>query len=206
MEREGEASMRIFAVIIFAILFLAACGGNHDYSPKPRGYYRIVLPKKEYREYVSDYPFTFLYPKYANMELAPKGRLPGSIQKMEYLLNMQFPQFNGTLHLSYEPLTSKKEFNELVEDARKLAFKNTVKSSGIDQGNIRFPDHKVYGIYYTIDGNAASSVQFFLTDSVKNYLRGALYFNTEPRLDSIQPVLNFVKQDINVMIKSFRWK
>ena len=119
---------------------------------------------------------------------------------------MQFPQFKGTLHLSYESITSKKVFDELIEDAHTFAFKHTVKATSIDQGTIRYPDRKVYGIYYTIDGNAASSVQFFLTDSTRNYLRGALYFNTEPRLDSIQPVLTFVKQDVNVLIKTLRWK
>jgi gliding motility-associated lipoprotein GldD len=140
------------------------------------------------------------------MKLDTQTRTAPKLLHMEDLLNMQFPQFNGTLHLSYQQFASKKEFNQLVEDARKLAFKHTVKATGIDGGNIQFPDHKVYGIYYTIDGNAASSVQFFLTDSVKNYMRGALYFNSEPRIDSIQPVLRFVKQDIAVMIKSFRWK
>jgi gliding motility-associated lipoprotein GldD len=94
----------------------------------------------------------------------------------------------------------------LTEDARSFAFKHTVKATSIDQGIIYNPDRKIYGIYYTIDGNAASSVQFFLTDSTRNYIRGALYFNTEPRLDSIQPVLDFVKKDVNVMIKSFKWK
>jgi gliding motility-associated lipoprotein GldD len=121
-------------------------------------------------------------------------------------INVQFPQFNGTLHLSYQPILSKKEFDEMIEDAHKLSFKHTVKATSIDQGVINYPEQKVYGIYYTIDGNAASSVQFFLTDSTRNYIRGALYFNNEPRLDSIQPVLTFVKQDVNVLIKSFRWR
>ncbi len=207
MELKRFAPMRIFALVVIAVLFFAACSGNHDYSPKPRGYYRIVFPKKEYQEYVSNYPFTFQYPKYAVMTIDTQTRVSPKYLNMQYLLNMQFPQFNGTLHLSYDKFTSKKMFDMLVEDARKLAFKHTIKATSIDEGTwINFPDHKVYGIYYTIDGNAASAVQFYLTDSVKNYMRGALYFNSEPRLDSIRPVLNFVKQDVNVMIKSFRWK
>jgi gliding motility-associated lipoprotein GldD len=206
MEFKRETPMRVFTLLIVALLFFAACGDNHDYSPKPRGYFRIVFPKKEYQVYNSNYPFTFLYPKYAVMEKDTQTRIAPKLLNMNQLINMQFPQENGTLHLSYETITSKKVFDELVEDAHKFAFKNTVKATDIDQGNINIPAQKVYGIYYTIGGNAASSVQFFLTDSVKHYLRGALYFNTEPRLDSIQPVLNFVKQDINVMIKSFRWK
>ncbi|MEO6497798.1 MAG: gliding motility lipoprotein GldD [Mucilaginibacter sp.] len=179
---------------------MAACGGGSDYSPKPRGYYRINFPQKEYRQYSEGCPFSFQYPKYAIMEAdTKKGAKPCWV-------NMNFPQFKGILHLSYEPITSKAVFDELVEDAHIFAFKHTVKATSIDEGYISYPDRKVYGVYYTIDGNAASSLQFFLTDSTKHYLRGALYFSSEPRLDSIQPVLDFVKRDVDVMIKTFRWK
>jgi len=192
--------MRQLTILILSLLFFASCSGNHDYSPKPRGYYRIIFPKKDYQPYEAGCPFNFVYPKYAVIE--PDRNADAK----PCWLNVQFPQFNGTLHLSYEHINSKKEFDELIEDAHKLSFKHTVKATSIDEGVIRYPDRKVYGIYYTIDGNAASSVQFYLTDSTKNYIRGALYFNTEPRLDSIQPVLTFVKNDVNTMIKSFRWK
>jgi len=200
MDIKRKASVKVFTPVLLAVLLLAACGGNHDYSPKPRGYFRIIYPKKEYRAYTEGCPFTFMYPKYADMEPDKNANAQPCWQ------NMQFKQFNGTLHLTYDKITSKKEFDELTEDARKFAFKHTAKATSIDQGIIRYPDRKVYGIYYTIDGNAASSVQFYLTDSVHHYLRGSLYFNTEPRLDSIQPVLTFVKKDVDVMIKSFRWK
>ena len=206
LDLESETSIKRFTALICAILFFASCGGNADYSPKPRGYYRIIFPAKEYRAYSGVGPFTFQYPKYAFIDTDLISRKSAKLINMKSLLNIQFPQFNGTLHLSYESITSPRVFNELVEDARSFAFKHTVKATSIDQGVISYPDRKVYGIYYTIDGNAASSVQFFLTDSTKNYLRGALYFNSEPRLDSIQPVLTFVKKDVDVMIKSFRWK
>ncbi len=206
MEFGGEASMKWPFLILFALLFLVACSGEADYAPKPRGFYRIEFPEKGYQQYVSNNPFTFDYPQYAAIEKDTLSRPSKKLLNMQTLLNMQFKQFNATLHLSYETIPNKKIFDELVEDAHKFAFKHTVKASGIDEGVIRFPERKVYGIYYTIDGNAASSVQFYLTDSVKNYLRGALYFNSEPRLDSIQPVLDFVKQDVDVMIKSFKWK
>jgi gliding motility-associated lipoprotein GldD len=200
MDRRKHRRLKRAAFIVAAVLCLAACKGNHDYSPKPRGYFRIIFPKKRYRMYNEACPFTFVYPTYAKVEPDTKP------DAKPCWLNMRFPQFNGTLHLSYEHIKSKKEFDELVEDAHKLTFEHTVKATSIDQGIIAYPDRNVYGIYYTVDGNAASSVQFFLTDSTKNYIRGALYFYTEPRLDSIQPVLTFVKQDVDLMIKSFRWK
>ncbi len=200
---------KLVKLIPAILLLLAGCSGDHDYTPKPRGYYRIMFPEKAYQEFKGPYPFTFIYPKYAVMEKdtasAPQKK-DKKLINMKYLLNMQFPQFRGTLHLSYESITSRKVFDELTEDARTFAFKHTVKATSIDQAIIHNPDRKIYGIYYTIDGNAASSVQFYITDSVKNYLRGALYFNTTPKMDSIQPVLKFVKKDIDTMIKTFRWQ
>ena len=198
MEYKGVA--RLSLLLLATALLFSACSGSHDYSPKPRGFYRIKFPERAYQTFDSGCPMTFEYPEYAKIEPdKARGAKP-------CWLNIQFPDFRATLHLSYQPVTSKKEFNELVEDARTFAFKHTVKATAINQGIIAYPDRKVYGIYYTIDGNAASSAQFFLTDSTKNYLRGALYFNSEPRLDSIQPVLDFVKKDVDVMIKSFKWK
>ncbi|HET8829091.1 MAG TPA: gliding motility lipoprotein GldD, partial [Pelobium sp.] len=144
--------------------------------------------------------YSFYYPKYAKMYLdSLNGNRPN-------WYNLAFPQFNARLHISYYPITSKKKFNELVEDSRKLAFKHTVKATGIDEGLIIEPENDVYGVFYTIDGNTASSTQFFLTDSTKNYLRAALYFNEKPKPDSIQPVINFIKEDIERMIKTFKWK
>jgi gliding motility-associated lipoprotein GldD len=199
MELKRKASVKYLALILIAI-FVAACGASEDFSPKPRGYYRINFPKKQYQDYTEGCPFTFQYPTYSAIESDKSANAKPCWQNIQYL------QFNATLHLSYEPIKTKKEFNELIEDAHKLSFKHTVKATSIDEGVIAYPDRNVYGIYYTIEGNAASSAQFFLTDSTHHYLRGALYFNSEPRLDSIQPVLNFIKKDVDVMIKTFRWK
>ncbi|WP_207421756.1 gliding motility lipoprotein GldD [Desertivirga brevis] len=193
--------MKKYAAYISLVLALLSCiSCGQDYSPKPRGYFRISFPTKSYQTYNQSCPFSFDYPTYAQIE-------PDSSRDAKPCwMNVYFPQFKGRIHISYQAVTSNKVFDELIEDARKLAFKHTVKATGINEGRIYYPDRKVYGIYYTIEGNTASSAQFFLTDSTKNYVRGALYFNEAPKLDSIQPVLDFVKKDLDVFIKSFHWK
>lgn len=188
-----------YPYLLFLITFLFISCGN-EYSPKPRAYFRIEFPEKKYLTYSGDCPYTFEFPEYAQV------RQDSSRDSKPCWLNVNYPQFNGRIHLSYQPISSAAEFNQLTEDARTFAFKHTVKATAIDEGTISYPGEKVYGIYYSIDGNTASSVQFYLTDSTKNYLRGALYFNEQPRLDSIQPVLDFVKKDIDQMIKTFKWK
>ncbi|MBC6113090.1 gliding motility lipoprotein GldD [Pedobacter fastidiosus] len=189
----------LFFAPFILLLILSACQSN-DYSPKPKAYYRIEFPKKQYIEFNQPVPFNFEYPTYASIE-QDKSR---DAQKDWY--NLHFKQFNGFLHLTYYDVSGKGEYDEMVEDARKLAFKHTIKATAIDQKVINYPDRRVYGIYYAIEGNTASSVQFFLTDSAKHYFRGALYFNERPQYDSIEPVVKFIKKDIDKMISTFKWK
>lgn len=190
---------KISLISFFCVLALfSACGG--DYSPKPRGYFKIDFPEKKYQNYSNNCPFSFDFPLYS--KIIPDNEKDAKPCWMD----IHYPQFNSRLHLSYQSFSTEKQFNALVEDARTFAFKHTVKATAIDEAIISYPDERVYGIYYSIDGNTASSVQFYLTDSTNNYLRGALYFNEQPRLDSIQPVLDFIKKDIDHMIKTFKWK
>jgi gliding motility-associated lipoprotein GldD len=182
------------------VLILTACTGESTNTPKPKGYFRIKFPEKKYQTYNANCAFTFEYPVYANMVVdTDKNAQP-------CWNNLNFPQFNGQLHLTYHGVFSAEGYNKMTELARELAMKHTVKASAIDQKLINYPDRKVYGVYYTIEGNTASSVQFFLTDSAKHYFRGALYFNERPQYDSIQPVVKFIKQDIDKLIETFRWK
>ncbi len=192
--------IRAFRLSPILLICLLAGACQNEYSPKPRGFFKIDLPEKKYQVYQGDCPFTFDYPVYASV-VADNARDAKPCWK-----DITFPSFNGRIHLSYQSVQSAAEFNQLVEDSHKFVFKHTVKATAIDESVINIPGKKVYGIYYTIDGNAASPVQFFLTDSSSNYLRGALYFNEKPNPDSIQPVLDFVKKDIDVMIRSFKWK
>ncbi|WP_443937053.1 gliding motility lipoprotein GldD [Pedobacter sp. MW01-1-1] len=190
---------RVVLFTLAGVLFLSACQ-NHDYSPKPKAYFRIQYPKKEYITFNRPVPYSFQYPVYAQIEK------DNSRDANQNWYNLHFKQFNGFLHFTYYDVNNKKEYDEMVEDARKLAFKHTVKATAIDQKIIYYPQKKLYGVYYAIEGNTASSVQFFLTDSAKHYLRGALYFNERPQYDSIEPVIKFIKKDIDTLISTFKWK
>jgi len=187
-------------VFVFLIAIVSSCTSETVDVPKPKGYFRINFPKKEYRNFVSNCPFTFEYPVYADMVKDEEKNAQPCWN------NLNFSQFNGQLHLTYHGVFSAKDYNMMTEAARTLAMKHTIRASAIDQKLINYPDRKVYGIYYAIEGNTASSVQFFLTDSVNHYFRGALYFNERPQYDSIQPVVKFIKKDIDRLIETFKWK
>ncbi len=59
---------------------------------------------------------------------------------------------------------------------------------------------------YELKGNTATNLNFYISDSKKHFLRGALYFNAKTEIDSIQPVFDFIKADVIKMIESTTWK
>jgi len=119
-------------------------------------------------------------------------------------LNVQFWNLNGTLHLSYKDI--KNNLYQYTEDSRSLTDKHMVKATAIDETPVYNPENHVYGIKYDIEGNTASAVQFYVTDSVHHFLRGSLYFNLPPQIDSLEPVIRFVEADIDHLINTFSWK
>lgn len=188
-----------YLILIFIgliVCVLSSCS-NSDYTPKPRGFFRIDFPKREYTKYNADCPFEFEYPVYAKIV---RDEFPGA---EPCWLNIEFPQFKGTLHLSYKVIN--KNLRNFTEDSRTLAMRHTVKAEAINENPFITPNH-IYGMMYDIEGNTASSIQFYLTDSTKNFLRVSLYFNVVPQSDSLAPVIDFVKKDITRMIDTFKWK
>jgi gliding motility-associated lipoprotein GldD len=182
------------------ILILSSCDDDEDavFSPKPRGYFRIDMPKKEYVKYDSTCPFSFDYPTYAVIN---NDKLKGA---EPCWLNIDFPRFRATIHLSYKAVNN--NISTFLEDARNFAVKHQIKATGMNETVIIRDSSKVYGLLYDIEGNTASSLQFYVTDSTRHFLRGALYFNTTPNIDSLKIVLDFIRQDVLNMIKTTKWK
>ena len=188
--------LKIFTTSFILIILIVGC---HDrYTPKPRGYYRIDFPQKKYKQFVSDCPYVFEYPEYS---IIKNDESPNT---EPCWINVEFPGYNGSIHVSYKSIAG--NINEVLEDAHSLAYKHTVKADAINEHLINKNNERVFGILYDIEGNVASSVQFFLTDSTDHFLRGALYFKTRVEKDSLAPVIEFFRQDIIHFIDTFEWK
>lgn len=187
-------------LIIAASLIIASCGsGNETYYPKPRGFYRLDLQEKKYVTFDSIYPFSFRIPEYAHI-IPVESAEPGTIW-----FNLVFPAYNGSVNFSYK--TIKGNLYQLTEDARDFANKHIAKANEIKEIRVSHSENKVYGLIYDIEGtNSASPYQFYLTDSTKNYLRGAVYFNHIPNNDSIAPIIQRVKEDLDTLMGSLKWK
>jgi gliding motility-associated lipoprotein GldD len=183
-------------ILPLAVL-LAFAGCHHTYTPKPEGYLRIDFPDKDYRLFDSACPYSFEYPVYASV-------VPDTDKFAEpYWVNIDFPRFDGKIHISYKAVRN--NLDRYTEDSRTLAYKHTIKADAIRETTFEDDSSRVYGILYEIKGNAASSLQFFVTDSTDNFLRGSLYFNVEPNKDSLAPVVAFFKDDIVHLMETVRW-
>jgi gliding motility-associated lipoprotein GldD len=181
---------------LLVMFFIFACQRTH--TPKPRGFLRIDFPAKEYVLFDSVCPYTFEYPSYGKI-------VPDTDYNTEACwINIDFPDFNGKIHISYKEVNQ--NLNDFIEDSRSLTYKHTIKADAIQETVYTNPELEVHGILYDIKGNAASSIQFYLTDSNAHFLRGALYFNVPPDRDSLAPVISFFREDIIHMVETFAWK
>lgn len=184
--------------ILFLLLAVLLIACDRSYTPKPAGYLKVHYPEKGYRIYDEADPYRFEYPVYAMV-------IPNQRKNSEpYWYDIFFPEYKSTVHLSYKPIDG--NVNSFIEDSRTLVYKHVSRADGIDELPFTDTEKRRYGIMYSLKGNVASSVQFFVTDSTNHFLRGALYFNTSPNRDSLNPIINFVREDIERLIESVEWK
>lgn len=186
--------------ILFLITLLAAC--NSGYSPKPKGYFRIDFPEKKYRVFNEPgYPYSFEYPAYGTV--LKDSAFFNEATENPWWINIDFPQFNGKVHISYKKVGASK-LDKLVNDAYTMTNKHNVKASSIDDSLMTTPNN-VHGIFFKVGGNVATANQFFLTDSTTHFLRGALYFDAAPNEDSLGIVNRFLLEDVRHLINTFKW-
>jgi gliding motility-associated lipoprotein GldD len=214
----GRIIIRLSVLLLLAGSY--AC--NSVYTPKPKGYYQLDFPKKEYQVFDRpNFPYTFEYPVYAT--IAQDSTFFEEQPENPYWINIDVPQFGGRIYMSYNEIGGKSRFkvrnaqgayvdsiglntfDRLVNGAYTLTFKHSYKASSIEDSVFRTANG-IEGIFFRIGGDAATANQFLLTDSVKHFLRGALYFDAAPNADSLAPVNAFLKEDMRHLIQTFRWK
>jgi len=195
----------VLNIICYAtfIILLNAC--RADYSPKPRGYPRVVLPTGNYELYkASDCPFSFKHPNYTKIvkdTLFFRGK-----PENDCWFDISYPDLNARIHMSYKAMGNEKnELIKLISDAYKLNSKHMRVADYIDDSTF-ITKNGVYGIHYKVGGDAASSTQFLVTDSINHFIWASLYFKHAPNEDSIAPYVHFIRQDIDTLINSFQWQ
>jgi len=190
-----NSTVKYIALALLTGVFLSGC--KEDYTPKPRGYFRIDFPQKSYTVLKNNYPYSFEYPVYSQI-------VPDNQKNSEpYWIDINIPENKSKFHLSYKPVNG--NLSKLIEDSRELAYKHSIKAISIDERLFINRMAKVYGTVYYIKGNAASPMQFYMTDSTTHFLRGSFYISEVPNYDSLLPVIHFLETDMIRLIETLNW-
>lgn len=190
--------IRNLEFLIFNLVWITCVACNHVSTPKPYGYYRITTPDTAYVPFSSQYPaYPYDFALSSNAQVQVRSEEP-------YWINIWYPALDATIHCSYKPV--QRNLRELTNDALEFVYRNASYATSIPERGYAHPEVDVYGVLFDLEGNTASSCQFFVTDSTRHFFRVSVYCNCQPNADSLAPVYNYLRTDIIRMVESFAWK
>lgn len=178
---------------LFLLIFLLqSC--TQSTVPRPSSQLRLEYPKPVYNKKASQYPFSLEINDFSTIESKQNGAI-----------EVHYPQMKATVYLSYKPV--KNDLEKLLTDAQKLTYKlHVMKADEIVEQPFVNPKNKVYGMFYSVGGDAASNALFYATDSTKNFVTASVYFYTKPNFDSILPASNYIANDMKKMLETIKWE
>jgi len=199
MSRLNCVSAKSLFIVISAICgtLLSSCQG--DYLPKPLGYNRLVLPDHDYVALPDSLPYAFEYSRHAIL-LKDTSRI-----NEKFWIEIYYPSLKSNIHITYKAVPNQKVLKEYLDDSYTLTSKHQVKAYAINEVITKTPSGKT-AVIAELEGEVPSQFQFTVTDSTKNFLRGALYFNTKVANDSLAPAIDYMKKDIMQLINTLEWK
>lgn len=161
--------------------------------PRPKGYLRYEFPAAKYEAHHSQsVPFVFEKSVFSTLHYIKS-----------HWINIDYHLFDANLHLTYTPLHN--NYDAVLREVQKTVYDHTIKADGITERPFVQPVHGVYGTLYDLDGETATNIQFYVSDSTRHMISGSLYFYSSPNPDSLAPMINYVREDIIHLIETLRW-
>lgn len=180
-------------VIFLLLVLVTVVGCKKDVLPKPASHLRLDYPVAKYASFDSQCPFTFVM----NANAIIKGQ-------KDCGFTITYPKMKATVFLTYKSVNG--NIDKLLRDAQKLTYEHVIKADDILEQPYINSEKKVYGMFYGVSGNAATNSQFYVTDSIKHFVTGSVYFYAKPNFDSIMPASDYIRNDIQTLMESINWK
>lgn len=191
----------LFTLLVLFSSFLFSCGNDQQaYVPRPKGFNRIDLPAQTYQKLTEKHPYTFEYSKSARV-------VPDTFATAQKdWIFIYYPQFKANIQLTYKDINNDpKRLQDYINDSFKLTGKHQVRASSI-QAQKLVTTNDLTAMIFKIEGDVPSPYQFYTTDSTKHFLRGAIYFSTATKNDSLAPVVNFIQKDMVHLLNTLQWR
>jgi len=185
---------KIKPLLLACLLTLPALWScEEEYLPKPKAFLRLSYPEAAYEPAVLNCPFSFEVSTQATAK-----------ELKDCWVNINYPKLKASINLTYRPVEN--NLRELLIEAEKLTYNHAVKADLISaQPFINFEQHK-FGALSEVTGNAASPLQFHVTDSSSHFITGAVYFAVKPNYDSILPAVKYIEKDLIHLMESLTWE
>ena len=191
----------LFVLLVLFSSFLISCGNDkQSYVPRPKGFNRIDLPAQTYQRLTEKHPYTFEYSRSARV-------VPDTFATAQKdWIFIYYPQFKANIQLTYKDINNDpKRLQDYINDSFKLTGKHQVRASSI-QAQKLVTTNDLTAMIFKIEGDVPSPYQFYTTDSTKHFLRGAIYFSTATKNDSLAPVVNFIQKDMVHLLNTLQWR
>ena len=173
------------------MLLFVSC--NEETLPKPKAFLRLTYENTEYKKISIDCPYTF--------EVSNDVKI---LYDKKCWITIEYPKLKASLNITYRPVEN--NLKELLRESEKLTYNHAIKADGISAKPYENIKKGKYGALSEVTGNAASPLQFHLTDSTKHFITGALYFKVQPNYDSIYPAIKYIEEDIKHLMETLEWK
>ncbi|WP_224488553.1 gliding motility lipoprotein GldD [Robertkochia flava] len=190
---EFKFTIRIFKYVLALTMAIAVISCADPAVPKPKAMLRLEYPEAVYEK--TNLPCPFRFEKNIAAEISGQRQCS---------FVMEYPQMNANIFFTYKPVNG--DLDMLLRDAQKLTYEHVVKADNITEQPFVNPQNKVYGMFYNLQGNAASQAQFYLTDSLNHFVTGSLYFKAKPNYDSVLPAAQYLEKDMRKVMETFGWK
>jgi gliding motility-associated lipoprotein GldD len=185
---------KTIGLLLFLLLLVLTISCKDDVLPKPASQLRLDYPIAQYASFSNQCPFEFEINENAIIN-----------EDKNCGFSIHYPKMKATIYLTYKTVNNDISF--LLRDAQNLTYKlHTQKADEIMEQPFINPDKKVYGMLYNVTGNAATNSLFYATDSIKHFVTGSVYFYAKPNFDSILPAESYVKNDMQRMMETLKWK
>lgn len=195
MAKTGKIKrMKRILGLFFLSIVVVSC--KDENLPKPKAFLALNYPEAVYSEFNPDCPYSFERNEITDVKPA-RNNVPCWI-------NINYPLLDATVFLTYQQVNN--NIDSLLMDAQKLPLQHTIKADFIEGDIYTNEQNRTYGMFYEVDGDAASQAQFYVTDSVNHFITGSLYFNKKPNFDSIMPAAAYLKEDMKHLMETLRWQ
>ena len=180
--------------IISLLVLLGIFGCKDEQVVKPAAQIRLEYPAPKYVDVEPDCPYSLQKNEIASIKM-----------RDNCWMNLSYPSMNATIYLTYQNVHNN-NLDSLLYDAQKLTYDHTIKAETILEHPPVDSVNQVYGMFYMINGNAATQSQFYVTDSINHFVTGSVYFEAKPNFDSLYPAVVYLRNDVRRIMESIQWK